>query len=255
MAVGDAYSGVVAPRLNARDRVRSLGPVFFLVLAQLIFLLIATNQSTVIPGDWAPFLAGMELYLLMSSLAIGVFLQGTTVPAILEGNLGRFLKTFVIAAGVFWVLTLVFLSGTTNGVPEPVNGTFAFQYLIYVGVFIGPTEELLFRVVLPPLLSKTYLGQLVWSSLGFAFFHIGAYTAAGVQWTPETLFFQLAQVAFLGGVFFWVAWKSVDPRTGARQARWGYAAATGAHTAYDLTVLGVISGLGSVAAAAGLVAP
>ncbi len=234
-------------------RGRAIGPVAMLILAELIVFLMALNGSTFIPGDWAPFVPLMSIYLTLNALSIGVFSQNVSVPLILEGNTGRFLKVFVVFSALTWILTLLFLSQTIGGIPAPVSGTVAFQELLFIGLFVGPTEELFFRVVLPPILGKRYWTQLVLSSLAFAIFHIGAYTAAGVTWTPEVLSSQLLQVGVIGGILYAVGWKTVDSVSGTMQPRFGYPAMAGAHVAYDLSVLGVISGLGVAALTHGLV--
>lgn len=234
-------------------RGRAIGPVFFLIFAELVVYLIALNGSTLIPGNWSAFAPLMFVYLTINALSIGVFAQNLSVPLILEGSTGRFLKVFVLFAGIGWIASLLFLSRTVGGIPAPVGGTIAFQELLFIGLFVGPAEELLFRVVLPPLVGKRYWSQLVLSSVAFAVFHIGVYTAAGVVWSPGALVFQLGWVAFLGGVFYAIDWKKVDPRNGAMTPRWGYPAGTGVHVAYDLSVLGVITGFAAAAGSLGLV--
>lgn len=238
---------------RSSTKVRTIGPVAFLILAEIVVFLLSLNGSTLIPGTWSTFTPLMLAYLTLNGISIGVFAQGTSIPLALEGNTGRFLKVFVVFAAITWFATLAFLVSTKAGLPQPVDGTVAFQELVFIGLFVGPTEELFFRVVLPPIIAKRYLTQLVLSSVAFAIFHLGAYTAAGVTWTAASLVQQLTFVAVLGGIFYAVGWKSVDPKTGAMQPRYGYAAMTGMHVAYDLSVLGVISGLGVAAFSHGLV--
>lgn len=222
-------------------------------MGELVVYLIALNGSTLIPGNWATFAPLMLVYLTINALSIGVFTQGLAVPIILEGSTGRFLKVFVLFAALGWIATLLFLTGSVGGIPKQIDGTVAFQQLLFIGLFVGPSEELLFRVVIPPLVGKTYVTQLVLSSVAFAIFHIGAYTAAGITWSPNQLAFQLGFVAFLGGLFYIVDWRAVNPKTGAMEPRFGVPSSTGLHVAYDLSILGVITGLSAAAAALGLV--
>lgn len=252
MAVGNANEAV-APSLPASARYRAIGPVGFLFMGQLITLLIAVNGSTLLPGNWSPVILPMEVYLFIDAVAIGFFSQGVSVPLIVEGSVGRFLKVFVAFSAIGWVVVAALIGFTAGGTPTPVSPTVQFQDVVYIALFVGPTEELFFRVVLPPVLSRGFLGQMVWSSVAFALFHVGIYTAAGTQWTPLGVAGILVQLGLIGAIFFIVAWKPAPGRRDGRLPRWGYPAATGLHISYDLVVLGVIAALGGSAHLLGLV--
>jgi membrane protease YdiL (CAAX protease family) len=93
-------------------------------------------------------------------------------------------------------------------------------------LFVAPAEEILFRGVLPNLTEERYiLGKVpvivIASQLAFAVFHIAAYGGIGSA---------MVMVLILGIIWVYVA------------RRWGLFVTMGSHTAYNLTVLGVLSG-------------
>jgi hypothetical protein len=236
------------PQVDAGPaRGRTLGVVGVIVLFQLVVLLLTVNQSPFLPGNWGPLLQAEQVYLTMALFAGAVFYFNPKVPLISEGSIGWFLTLYVgFAMTTTLVLSLIFVhSGAT--VPIPVSGTQKIQTALFIGLFVGPVEELLFRVVLPPLFVGKLKGQAAdvaaaaGSSILFGLFHLPAYSVATATVSPLQLGSNVV-LAVLLGLLLYIIYRSV-----------GFGANVGVHVAYDLTVLGVIGGLSVAAAHLGLV--
>lgn len=235
-----------------KSRLMAIGPVGLLLILMISVWLLAVNGSTLLPGSWSNLEMPMLVYILMATVALGVFARASVVPVVSEGSVGRFAKTYGVFSALTFVVMILFLR-LGPATPTPVTGTAQFQDIVFIALFVGPVEELFFRVVLPPFLGATYFSQMVFSSALFAGFHAAAYTASGVSWTGISLLEGLVEVALLGTLFYAIAWKrSTGPRS-AIVPRYGIAATAAIHTNYDLAVLGVIGFLPAAAHLLGLV--
>jgi hypothetical protein len=131
-----------------------------------------------------------------------------------------------------WAFTLIVLGsylGMSFGTiaTTAVSGTIVMQCL-----FVAPSEELAFRFILPQYLKSKFRTHLKWLALiipqvSFALFHFGVYSG---DWTNMA-------ISFLFGCTLMVLYgcKFLGERLGL-----GFC--IGAHAAYNLVLLGVLSG-------------
>lgn len=222
------------------------------LLVQFFFLLLALNKSTLFGGDWSSYATFFAFYPFL--LTGGLVIYGWSpagMPEDQPGSTAKFLRWFgvfflVTVAALIAVFTFVFSapSGTTTGSAK-------IAALVYILAFVAPTEEFVFRVVLP-----RKIGWILGSVILFSLFHSGVDFAGG---TGVSVYNDLAQQAFLGLILFGiydykVALKGPDgrplyevgPNGKLRRSRqpsrlFGFGGAVGFHAAYDLVVLGVVT--------------
>lgn len=207
---------------NLKQRGTRIGLVSTIILIQLFFYLESIVASPILPGDWTSFSGDFGFYLLFDVIALFILGTSNRIGKIQGGGFGGFSITYVLFAAGTWLLTAGLLSyGTAPTIP--ISQTTQLQDFVFYGIFVGPTEELLFRVALPPHVP----GGWVTANIAFAVFHIFAYTSTGLTLGFE-LYYQLFFVFLLGVIFYFI------------YQYFGYGAAVGTHTAYDLATVGAI---------------
>jgi hypothetical protein len=216
--------GLPAPAISLRKirgRTIRLGLVGTIFVIQLFFYLETIVQSPILPGDWASLNGSFQFYLLLDAGAFFILGLSNRIERIQSGGFAGFAITYVLFASATWLLVAWAISYSPQ--LSPITGAAKLQDLAFYGLFVGPTEELFFRVSLPPHVP----GGWVTSNVVFALFHIFAYTVEGIP-LGISLVSALIEVFLLGCVFYWV------------YRFFGYGAAVGVHTAYDLVVAGAI---------------
>ena len=208
-------------------------PLLPLVVVAQLFLFVT---GAYLWGPEWPY-DGALLYILMVVGALGIAMY--TVQRVPEAQRraywARLVPTAPVLHGVaFWFvgfwLTYAVVLGTFElalGYDWPtITPSMATVMLFFTVFFVAPTEELLFRGVLPNLNEERYvLGKvpliLVMSQVVFALFHYAAYGGIGSAMV----------ITFALGLIWVFAAR-----------RWSLYATMGSHTAYNLCVLGVLSG-------------
>ncbi|MDE1821561.1 MAG: CPBP family intramembrane metalloprotease [Euryarchaeota archaeon] len=240
------------PQIRQSDKVRTWGPAGVLVLAQVFVLLITVNGSNLIPGDWSGLFDAEVVYLILSIFALGVFGIGNRTPLISEGDTGWFVVLFAMFAAAT-IFVLVELFAHSGAAPSAVSPTQKIQTALFLGVFVAPTEELLFRVVLPPYVAKSSLGRMAGSSILFGVFHLPAYSVVAGKVGPFSIGSAVIEAVFLG-MLLYVVYAGIDiPSAKIRFRGLGLGASTGIHWGWDLSTLGVVGGFAIVAKSLGLV--
>jgi hypothetical protein len=217
------------------------------LLVMLIFLLLAANNSPAFGGGWAPYIVPFEVYLLIFGVA--VTLESIWAPI---GTTGRRLRLSLpeeerpdfAVHFAFWfgvvLLAVVAVGGLALyylGAPTaPLTGQDRITTIVYVLVFVAPTEEYLFRVVLPQ-----RVGWVWGAVILFGIFHIGAYTATGGGFDYSTLSQLFLAMAL--GWFLWLLYDlKITNKKGQKVRLVGYGGVVAAHGAYDLLLYGAVGG-------------
>jgi membrane protease YdiL (CAAX protease family) len=225
-------------------KIRTLGIVGLLFLAQ-IFVWLSTvvnvntsGDSALLPssGNWSPWGLDMEFYLItmLGTMILVGYTDVSVVPK--TKDISRFLISYSIWTFVAWgVLTLIYPHGT--GVTA-LTGTLRFQQLVFTSLFVAPTEELLFRVVLPKVLNSWILGSVV----AFTLFHLSAYS---IEY-PAEIISALISVIALGFILWFIYDFQLKYKTKHGTdllVVGGFGGSTGFHSGYDLVVQGVLGPL------------
>lgn len=216
-----------------------------LLFVQLVFLLFAITNSPIFGGGWSIWTPEFEFYLLLFGVAViieGVFLpSGTALKPKFQATLPEDLKPGATAHFLFWfgaflmggiaigglLLGALHIQATTT-----LSGQYRITEIAYLIIFVAPTEEFLFRVVLPP-----RAGILLGSVVLFALFHLGDYTAQTGGFTSQTIS-QLIFAAVLGLILYYI----YDFRDSKGERMFGYGGCTAVHAAWDLLFLGAVGG-------------
>jgi hypothetical protein len=230
-ARGDATA--LPPRLSAHA-VR-LGMVFVLVVFQLFFFLDSlfcastVGCSPLLPGNWASLEPSFFYDILLDLFALGMI---AALPRVLPGynlriqpgGFAGFGLTYVLFAIAAWGVTAALLVYSGGGLGGSVlNDTTRLQEFVNYGIFVGPSEELFFRVAFVP-----YAGWPISAGVVFALFHAFAYSTGPGGLTGVPFLVAMLEAGVLGIAFYFIF------------DRFGWGAAVATHTAYDLTVAGVI---------------
>ncbi len=199
-----------------------------LLLAEAFFVLLVYANSQLLPGDWSGLLTPMLIYVALGTIALMLILFRNPGDPVEQLRADRFLLLLVaFAAGVGIAMSYLF---GRLGEPAILGGVAQLQDIVFVGLFVAPIEEMLFRVALP-----LKWGWLLPAVVLFSVMHLGAYTASGLLYTQVSLAVSIVEVALIGGIL-WLINRYV-----------GFGAAVGTHMAYDLTVLGAVGGFSVVA--------
>lgn len=227
-------------------RVRVLGIIGLLFLLQLFVWLgtvINTNasgDSALLPGtgNWTLWSNVMLFYLVMNLFSmILVNYTGDVAVVPKAKDISMFLVNYSLWTVVGWgILTLIFPHGT--GVTM-LLGTGRIQQFTIISLFVAPSEELMFRVVLPRVLNSWFLG----STVAFTIFHLSAYSVeySGSEFIPGLI--SLVLMSFvLWGVY---AFQLRIRLKGGKEAviNSGFGGSVGLHQVYDCFVLGVLGPL------------
>lgn len=207
--------------------------LFPLVLLAMLFFYVVGNY--LLGPDWPA--SGALLYMVMTITALSMAwfaVEGMTGKA-RQVRLQELLPRSPMLKGAFlwftgflvtWCAALL-IFGQGMGTKFPTIPASQAQAMFYFTMlFVAPAEEILFRGVIPHLTEERYfLGKvpiiLIASQAAFAVFHIAAYGGIGTA---------MLIVFILGVIWVYAA------------RRFGLFVTMGSHTAYNLTVLGVISG-------------
>jgi Type II CAAX prenyl endopeptidase Rce1-like len=224
--------GVRAAKRSLGGRGRLGGAVMLILLAQLFLVLVAVDNSPLIPGSMAGYLPDMYFYLFAMLIAV-LFIAlspalhtSKTYVNVLDGfPVTKFTESFVVTGLLAGALmgVVLFATGTSY---TAVTGAARLEGILFVAFFTASTEEVLFRVALP-----LHFNAIVVSTLGFAFFHLAvdAITNPGLADTSlEIVLF--GQRALAGGVL-WLIYS-----------RTNLACAIAAHWTYDGVLGGLITG-------------
>lgn len=180
---------------------------------------------------------GALLYIIMVSVTLGLI--GYTVASVPETQrrayFQRLVPTAPIVRGIAywsvgfwatWATVLVLFEVVLSYEWPVIAGSTAGMMVFFTAFFVAPAEELLFRGYLPNLhLEKFILGKipviLITSQVIFALFHVAAYGGVGPA---------MAVTFGLGLAWVFIARK------------FSLFATMGSHTAYNLCVLGILTG-------------
>lgn len=224
------------PAFIARISTHALrvGVMVAIIMVELFFLLQSYLNSPLFPGDWSTYTTSFWFYVTLNSISLGLLaLLPAVIPKdeygkfrIQPNGVAGFCWTYVLFGALMWIVMIGYLWVIGNGVNHvsPIlDDTLRLQAFVFYGIFVGPAEELFFRVVLPP-----YIGWVNSSVLAFSLFHMLAYTVGAAPITGVGLVLQIALAGIWGGIF-WLIFS-----------RFGIGAAIAAHTVYDLAVAGII---------------
>jgi len=225
-------------------KIRTLGIIGLLFLVQ-IFIWLSTvvnvnssGDSALLPstGNWSSY-SNFMLFYIVTMLGAMILVGYTEVGVVPKTkDISRFLISYSIWTFIAWgALTLIYPHGV--GITA-LTGASRFQQFIFTSVFVAPTEELLFRVVLPRVLNSWVLGSVV----AFTLYHLSAYS---VEY-PANLIPSLITLAVLGAIL----WFIYDFQLRFKRKHGddllivgGFGGSTGFHSAYDLVVQGVLGPL------------
>lgn len=230
-------------RLSKVDADKALANVFgyseFLGLIFIAQIIVAIWSAVKYEGIITPWVAMLYIILWTGMLAVfGLKTQQLDNPQQPEpvsprswlARSFRYSMSFVIGLGAFGAMAY---SGIIDA--GTVFAPYAWAFFVYHAVLVAPSETIAFQGILPnrarayiektksPFLKK-YADWLVYSSTQgvFAIAHYSAYQGS------MTLIFT---AWIFGMLFLYVA------------ERWGLASAMGIHSAWNLTVVGVIGGV------------
>ena len=208
-------------------------PLLPLVVLAQLFLFVAGGY--LFGPEWPHDGALLYILMVLGALALAQYTASTVPAAERREYWDRLVPTAPVLQGlahwavgfmVTWALILV-LFEVVLGYDWPlIASSTALVMLYFTAFFVAPSEEVLFRGVLPNLNVERYvLGRipliLILSQVVFALFHIAAYGGVG---SPMVVTFGL------GLIWVFIA------------RRLSLYATMGSHAAYNLCVLGVLSG-------------
>lgn len=234
---------------------KTLGAFVFIILVEFVIFADVAGGSTFLPGNWTPYLAPIEFYIAFAFFGLLLLLLLRGLPASLTVPAGRFVFQLSALSGATWlVMTVVSSFGGTGPVLPEVQ---RIQEFLFMGFFVAPVEELLFRVVLPIVLRNANVpektpgaqGWILGSVVLFGLFHIPAYFIEGGS-DLSVLASDVLQAMVMGLVLWFVySYKfELKVRGKTYELNGGYGGSTGVHLTYNLFVLGVISALPIAAA-------
>ena len=221
----------------------ALGLRGLILAVQLFFLLLAVDKSPVFGGGWGNYYPYFQVYVII--FLVAVVIEGIFRPIGHNGNRIRValpdedrphaVTNFAFWFGAFFLASLgigTALLTYLHVAAAPVQGQVRINLLVFTLVFVAPTEEFLFRSVLP-----RRIGWIGGSIGAFAAYHVGAYTAATGTFNNGTLI-SLGMAATIGGLLWFVYYDFTNKRP--REGAMGRT--TALHGAYDLFVYGVFGG-------------
>jgi hypothetical protein len=216
-----------------------IGIIIGFVVVQAFLLLQTYLNSPLLPGNWSGFQFQFTFYLMLDVLALGMIafwprvIKNWEKIRIQPNGFVGFAFTYALFGLAMWGIMIGYLSLTGSAVQPVLDDTARLQQFVFIALFVGPTEELFFRVALPP-----YTGWVLGSCVLFGLFHALAYSTGTGAFTGIALLIQM-MLAMAWGGFFWFLYS-----------RWGYGASVSAHTIFDLAVGGIITA--GIAGLAGL---
>ena len=203
------------------------------------FLLGLTNKTVAIPLMFAMiflWLNGESLwgsnwetstalaYIIMFSFALAIT-QKNSLIWLSRLRLSEGVRNFSIGFILMFAVMIVLDYGLGGLASNKISKAGVWPYIMITAFFVAPVEETIFRGILREYfagwrLSWIPLGIIITSAL-FAFTHYAVYGGAAMS---------LWWAFLMGGAFYLMAtWKGVP-------------SSTGAHTAYNLFIIGILSG-------------
>jgi CAAX prenyl protease-like protein len=226
-------------------KVRTLGIVgamFFAMIFVFLGTIVVTESngdSPIFGGSWGSYTYPMIFYLFGMALAVGLIAY-TKDLALLpkQGDVSRFLINYSLWTIITWgALTLIYPNGS-GALPIP-TGIDRYQTFIFTSLFVAPTEEILFRAVLPRVLNSWVLGSVI----AFPIYHIPIEIKNYGSMGPVAVGEALAEIAILG-VVLWYIYSyvlKIRLRGGKTIAvSSGLGGSVGFHAAYDNFVAAVL---------------
>lgn len=201
---------------------KGVGALVFVGIGQLMLYLTTTVNPTLLPGNWGSLVTGMEFYL-FSILFAFILVIGSKEPILAGGTLDQFLLRFAVGGGATYAVLWAISFANPVGPGTLLGGGSQLQWILYLGFFVAPTEELLFRAALP-----RNVGWVMGSVILFSVYHIPAYLLEGGTTSLSAILPNLVTVGVLGFVF-WVVYE-----------KFGLAFSIGAHFLYDVVTVGVL---------------
>lgn len=189
-----------------------------------VMILLWLNGSALWPGTWESSTA--LAYIVMFSFAFSIGLaQKNSLMWLTRLRFGEGIKNFWMGFMVMFAGMIGMDYALGGGMGGSIAQSAVWPTIAITALFVAPVEEMIFRGIL-----KDYFAgwKLYWLPLGiiitsamFAITHYAVYGGAVMS---------LWWAFVMGCVFYMIAtWKGVP-------------SSTGAHTAYNLFVLGVLSG-------------
>ena len=212
---------------------RVMGIAAAILLIQLFFYIPSVVGTQLLPGDWAAYQPGFLLYIILDLAALAIIGYDRDGKDIREGSITKFAMNFGITAFAAWLVL-------TAPSPDVVTAAAKVPIVVYVLGFVAPTEELMFREVLPRVVTKmkrnvkgeqefSLLAVGISSAVLFPAYHVWTYSlSAGLS----TALIAALITSALAGVILALIYHY-----------FGYGPAVAAHGWYDLFVLGAIGGL------------
>jgi membrane protease YdiL (CAAX protease family) len=200
-----------------------------LFVAQLAIYINASAVLENFPRDTAWLYMCIPLFLMVYSQRAEEEVKTVSLWTSLKHALAGFWLTYAAAALVFIVLLEAEL-GTTPRANM-------MSMIVLTILFVAPSEELMFRAMLPKYLEGVFVGMpwVAWllSQATFAGFHFAAYGGS----VPSMV------IAFIVGMV-WLAAYKWTPRLGwlKSKERLGLGFTIGSHAAYNLVVSGILVG-------------
>ena len=228
-------------------RIRTLGIIGLLFLAEVfVFLGTVVNQttsgdSTLLPGtgNWSAWEWDMVFYIFLTlgAMVLVLYIDPNDVSVVPKRkDISMFLLNYALWSILGWgALTLIYPHGIMGVSLTPTE---RIQQFVFTSLFVAPTEELMFRVVLPRVLNSWILGSVV----AFVIFHFSAYSqeyASG--FIPAILSLVILSFVFWFVYDFKLTFKTKHGKEIVIAG--GYGSSTGLHAVYDLFVFGVIKAL------------
>lgn len=235
---------MATPAQEARQGIAAFGPISttgksagllaFIGLLMLVIWVAVLDNSPVLPGNWSAYLPDMTFYFGTYGFAMILIALRRDLLADTASTIRSFVFRLGAFTGITWlILSLIFFAEGTSAVTV-LTDTERLQTFVFVGFFVAPVEELLFRLVLP-----RFLNSWIWGSvIIFTLFHIPAYVLETGSWGVP-LIASLAEAAILG----FILWLVYAPKKDGGILGQGYPATLGIHFAYDVIILGAVSGI------------
>ena len=194
--------------------------VVFLLITQFFFLI---NGKALFPDQWSDSWQTITLiYFVGTFLFLGIGLSNKNIRQQTSIPLTQAILYFSLAFLITWAVMIgLGISGTLY-YPKLPRGNALFT-LVFTVFVVAPSEEIIFRSVIPNLLPfKVDLHAFIVSSIIFAIFHYAAYQA--------NIYFMV--IAFFISMIWFYANKYTSLAT-----------SIGSHAAYNAAVSGAITSL------------
>jgi membrane protease YdiL (CAAX protease family) len=210
-----------------------LGVLGGILLFQVILYLAVVDYSASLPFDLTPDANGIVFYILLMFVAV-LFLLAVSKSDIFQGGTwGRFLTRYAIAGAIGWVL-ISGVEAAYGGTSVVVSGAQRLALIAFLGVYVAPTEEILFRMALPAILAQKASPRLSWfvsCAILFPIAHTFAYLSTYGSFAGTEVLVAMIEAAIAGVVLWYIRVYA------------GLGAAIASHFVYDASILGALGAL------------